>query len=508
MNQGKPVISRIPNPSRRLGKGTLLAAHGTAVFALCVLTLLVNAEVPSGPVSLWWRCLLVTCFVIWAVASWYWARGGLFNPYGLFLLATLAFNVGQVPLQVFGLNQNGLLAQQFSNAQLEDALLFLGGSLIFLHTGALLALPNEQVWRTRRALTPPKRRAALHVGLVLVAVATIPSIIVATKSVDLVTGGGYLAIYDQNVARGVAAAPQILAALLLPGALLVLVGSEGRRRWVLLSGIAVGASALVHLYIGDRGGGALPVIAWLWAYSSSVRKVDGRLLLITCLTALIVVFPVVRQLRTLDAAARGSVGVVGAFTSVQNPVLFTISETGNSLSTVAATMELVPRTRGFDNGAGYGYAALTAVPNLFWAVHPSVAHGDYSTWLINEISPDTLYVYHISLGFSYMAEAFINFGWFGLLVCLLIGMGVVRLEVWAQSGDITRNVVVGTSLAALLWWPRAEAYYEVRDFLWYGLLPFLVVGILARSASHRPRFGFIPHRRPLAVDAEITSATR
>jgi hypothetical protein len=168
--------------------------------------------------------------------------------------------------------------------------------------------------------------------------------------------------------------------------------------------------------------------------------------------------------------------------SVQNPALATISETGGSMGTVAATMALVPSTRQFDYGLGYGYAVLTAVPNVFWAVHPA-EQDDYQQWLIQTFDPVSASL-NIGLGFSYVAEVYINFGWLGPIACVLIGLGLVKLGQWpGRTHDVARYAVAGTYLAALLFWPRAEATYEVRPLLWYALLPYLLV--LLGSAYRR-----------------------
>ena len=63
-----------------------------------------------------------------------------------------------------------------------------------------------------------------------------------------------------------------------------------------------------------------------------------------------------------------------------------ISETGTSMGTISATIQLAPTYRPFDPGAGYGYAATTAMPNFFWDVHPAVGHS-YEAWLADTIAP-------------------------------------------------------------------------------------------------------------------------
>lgn len=467
-----------------------LVAHVVVSAVLSGVTLVGAAEFPVGPALVWWDCLMLSLISIWLVVSWRFARGSLFNPYGLFLFSTLAFNAGQVPLQVFGLNDNGLLRGQFTAYELHASLLFIGACLIGLQLGALLRLQLSGAPLTDGGSVrgvAGDAAACRRVGLVMLCVGAVPAFIVLTRSVGLANLGGYIAIYAQQASTSFDAAPQVLASFLLPGAFFLLAGSERARRWVYLSGAIVIVYMSLHLYIGDRANAFLPVIAWLWIYTNVVRRLPGRLLLIGAIVTVIVIFPVVGQLRNLTASGRVELGVVAAFQSVNNPVLATVSETGGSMETVVATMILIPERRPFDVGVGYAYALLTIVPNLFWAVHPSIAHGSYDDWLVAVFAP-TVAAAHGGLGFSYLAEAYANFGWLGFTIPFILGFMVVWLEDWARGRGVnSRYAAVGACLPALLFWARAEASFEIRTFIWYAAIPFFAVMLLSRRSRRVDR---------------------
>jgi hypothetical protein len=457
-----------------------IMAHAAVSASLAGLTLLGAIELGSGQPLIWWDCLALTALMGWLIISWARARGGVFNPYGLFLLSVLAFNAGQVPLEVSGLNDSGLLAGQFSTSTLHSTLLYVGACLIVLHLGALLAVGRRPSRRRSAPGVGANTSSCRRVGCAMILLGLVPALLSLSQSVTVVGISGYIALYGQAAPTSLAAGPQVLGGLLIPGALFLLAGSERRLTWTLLSGIAIGLVAAAHLYIGDRATAILPVVAWLWIFTTLHRRIPSRYLVAGGLVCLVVVFPVIGQLRNLNAADRASVGVATALTSVHNPAFATIAETGNSMATVAATIELIPAHREFDWGVGYGYAALTAFPNLFWKVHPSTAHGDYETWLVRTINP-VLAENHVGLGYSILAEAFANFGWLGLLFIGGVGFSVVKLEAWALRGeDVARYAVVAAYLTPLLFWARAESTFEVRGLLWYAIGPYCLTTLLMK----------------------------
>ena len=56
------------------------------------------------------------------------------------------------------------------------------------------------------------------------------------------------------------------------------------------------------------------------------------------------------------------------------------------MGAISATIQLGPAYRPFDLGAGYVYAATTAMPNFFLDVHPAADH-HYRAWLAGTIAP-------------------------------------------------------------------------------------------------------------------------
>src|SRR5438552_3118677 len=85
-------VAPTPNFGKDPGKTLVLVVHICVVLVVAIVSLLAGALIPVGPEKILWDALLLTMLSIWCLFSWHAISGGIFNPYGLFLLSTLAFN--------------------------------------------------------------------------------------------------------------------------------------------------------------------------------------------------------------------------------------------------------------------------------------------------------------------------------------------------------------------------------------------------------------------------------
>jgi hypothetical protein len=113
------------------------------------------------------------------------------------------------------------------------------------------------------------------------------------------------------------------------------------------------------------------------------------------------------------------------------------------------------------------------------------------------------------LGFSFIADAFLNFGALGVpLVALLMGYGIVRLCRWADRSS-ARLAVVATFMPYLLFTARSEIVLLPRALLWYGFGPYALYCVVRRAIeeSGRTRSGCGPLNRA-AQEIAVTPGVR
>src|SRR5262249_15673015 len=128
-----------------------------------------------------------------------------------------------------------------------------------------------------------------------------------------------------------------------------------------------------------------------------------------------------------------------------NPAVAAIHEIGGSMMVTSYVITLVPTTRPYDWGHSYWVTSTTLMPNLCWDEHPALPKGSPSFWLSWTIDPYTAHQGG-GLGFSFIAEAYLNFGFWGVPIVLFIG-GLVyaRFVLWTHDGNNPARMALAAS---------------------------------------------------------------
>jgi oligosaccharide repeat unit polymerase len=474
----------------------VLSAHALAVVALIVIWALVDIYAPDPQPTTRIVSVLFLVTTVWLFVSWRLVGRRIADPYGIFLITGVLFNGGQVCLEAFGLNRGGMLGGEFTPRTVLDVVLIVTVALSTLHLGALAAVSTTAEPQPGAATADSSGRRELWacraVGTFLLLVAIVPAARAYTSSIKTVLSDGYAALYQQDAGTGLGGIDKILASLVIPGALFLLVGSRTskRQRWIPTSIVA--AFALLELFSGSRGHAAMFLIAYVWLHDRYVRPLPKSLLLAGAGVTLFVLFPLIREVRNVSGVDRTSLDfLTHAYLSIDNPVLSILSEMGASMSTLAYTLELVPATRRFEHGFGYLYALTSLLPNFFWDIHPAAAHMA-SDWLIWAVDPITARAGG-GLGYSFVAEAYFNFGAAGVpFVMIAMGYCYCRFVLWADKPSRpARLAAIASFMAFALFYARGEFLFVIRPLVWYALMPYWTCLILTRAKL--PWRGPMPH---------------
>jgi oligosaccharide repeat unit polymerase len=435
-------------------------------------------------------CWLFLGLTVWSIWSWNLVTHSLFDPYVIFLSAAVAFNGGQALLEIFHLNRNGLLEGEFDRPLLEMTVIYVTVGIAAFHWGALASAAyvlrrRDRTASPRRELDFSSRSACRLVGWALLAIAAGPVVLQAKQSISVAMSGGYQSLYVQSYGVGVNAIPMILSSFLVPGVILLLVGANGNRTTVLVSVSVMLLYIAIQFFLGYRSGAAWPLAAYAWAYHRTVKRIPLWAVLFTSLFLLFVVFPVIGQSRIKSGEQRyGASAIVATWQGLDNPIVTSLSEIGGSMKTVAYTFQLVPSYRDYDRGGSYIYSIFTIVPNVGMELHPARARGTPSVWLVQTVAPFTA-DRGGGFGYSFIAEGYLNFGWTGGLVALLvIGALFGRIFAPAIASSSSLTIFAASSfLAFLTVFARGESSIIVRPLIWYTFGPILLVYLLTQLAS-------------------------
>jgi oligosaccharide repeat unit polymerase len=487
-------------PTRDLSRPVLLAHCGILagsfiVFAVAWQQARMDAEEETliSP-----ACVYLAALGCWSLVSWRLVAKAWFDPYSVFLAAAYAFNAGRAVLEVFHLNRYGLSGDWYTHGEifppslLLQTLLLVALALSVMHLGALFAAACRR--RAEGAPADPGdesvfAEASRWVGGGLLAVSVPFTALLLREAVAVVIASGYMGLYQQQAATGVGATPDVLSMFLVPGTLFLLAGSKGRPGMIAVTAAVILANGVCRLFLGARYHAIFPVVAYLWVFHVRIRPLPRGLLLGGGALLLGVVFPLVRMTRNQSGEDRFSVATLQeAYVGVDNPAIAVVSEMGGSMGTVSHTLELVPGEREHDMGVVYLYALSTLVPNLFWDLHPAVAYGTPSSWLIRTVDPWTA-AQGGSLGYSFIAEAYLSFGWWGVPVVLgAVGFLFAKFLLWGRTpgpAAPAKVATVASFFTFFTFFAREETALIVRPLVWYSLLPCAAVYLLARYRARR-----------------------
>jgi oligosaccharide repeat unit polymerase len=468
--------------------GIVWAIQGT-LFVLSIAALVLGFDGEIDPESFTLPlCFLVAANLAWSLVSWVAFTGSYFDCYTIFLIVANLFNAGGAFLELVGCNPESFLGDGITAYTTMQTLLLVLASLVAMHTGALFGIQGIERREERPVRPSTVELSSLRwVGAVVLAV----SIPFAAKQIledlRIVMSEGYFALYQHEIGTGFDAGYRVLATFLVPGAFFLFAGGARSPRTRLVATGILGAYCASQFFLGVRHEAAISIVMLVWLWDRLSGRFNRGLMIAGAVAMVAVVFPLVAATRDSSGQDRAGVNyLVESYATIQNPLVSTISEMGGSMRTIAYTIERVPSTRNFDYGESYGYAVLTVFPNLFWKVHPSIAHELPSSWITWAVDPATANLGG-GLGYTFIAEAYLNFGYIGApMLMLLGGYFAARFMVWAYRGqrpDRLAFLACAASFAIFL--ARAESGVVLRGVVWNSALPFLAVSLLAARQRAR-----------------------
>ncbi len=449
------------------------------LLCLCGVALTIAFDIDYS-LAIYILCITGTVLTLWCIVSWWALRNELFSPYILFLVCAILFNFGQPLLEAFKLNSQGILNGNFSHGTIFYTVLFGVLSFVAFHLGAIISVlrRSSPVCRVVTKNAAINLSSTRFVGWVLLGVSIVPDIIDISRNIATVMVGGYFAMYQLAMKQGVDSLTNFLSALIVPACLFLLSGSRDNKlcRWISL--VVLCLHSICWAFLGARSAAFLPLIAYAWLWHRTVKPFSLKALCISAAIILVVLFPLIRVIRDTAGSDRSSVsGVMNSYSTLDSPIVAAISEMGGSMITVASTIELVPSHRPFDYGVGYLYAIRFITPNSLWSMQSE--YPSYSLWLVWNVAPITAAMGG-GLGYSFLAEAYINFGWVGgILFIFVIGYLVASFYHYIEKRGIPGMYAMGASfLASLLFFARSESMYCTRPLLWYALFPYALVHVV------------------------------
>ncbi len=292
-------------------------------------------------------CCALFALIIWSFWSWHIVTKKLFDPYILFLTSASLFNGGQAILEVFHLNKNGLLEDRVSAETLLRTLFLVMLGLAAMHLGVLLSIATAKTanspFKPDQKLSLSNERATYLVGIGLVSISFVPALITFSDSISVVLSSGYSGLYQREDATGLAATARILTIFMIPASLFLLAGSQKKLLGKIIAVGVISIYATTYFFLGLRNAAIIPLIAFAWLWHSKISRLPMLGLMGAGMFIMSVISPLISMTRNITGQGRLSLDLLtNMFSTMENPVVTSVSEMGFSMTTVAYTLDLVP----------------------------------------------------------------------------------------------------------------------------------------------------------------------
>lgn len=395
----------------------------------------------------------------------------LISPYVMFLIVMFVFQTGQSLMYPFGIvTKRDLLGfYDIGISDIFNAQLVSFSFLAFFQIGSLLCKPdkNREPLSVKCFLT--QNRRLLTIGWILAIVSAYPYYKELTDNAILSLTKGYGAIYAQEVKVGLDNLQSVIADYFMPSMICLYIGYRKSKLKRLIIFWLLMFNCATLLVTGGRSEAVIILALILILHNYLVKKFTIKKIVLIGVAGFFVlgVLTNIAKLRGSSSRNIEETFQVDGKTS-DNGVAEAISEMGGSMFCQIWTKQILDRTDDYRYGSSYLYAFTTIIPNLgFWKIHPAKEHANLGDWLTKEKR------LHFGTGFSTVAEAYVNFGYFGALFMILLGY-VATLLFGRLYESIRNRDVAFTALILVIFWfslkiPRNSFIGLVRAVFYFGL---------------------------------------
>lgn len=413
--------------------------------------------------------ILIMCIYAWRKVT-----KQLFCPYIMFLLSFYMFQLGQCFLIALGIElKSTRIFGYFYEDEIINAQLFTIKSLLFLNIGALLAYSkNVKNYKLKYKQILSMKFIGWILFLISAPIAFYFSSIVAINSLRY----GYVtAAYEMNLGQN--ALFNNLQSFFIPATIMLLISyNTNKNKRNLFFGLLV-VYGFINLMIGTRTLFVSIMLVLFWYYVTIIKKINFRkFILITIVGYLTFSFMVtVGNYRGSTEKNFDEFLVLFGENIRDNLVIEIIEEFGGSMYPLLQVQRIIPQDEAFRLGESYLYATTAMVPNIGRILgerHIAMEKSLLDEWLMNYLNLS------YGPGFSLVAEAYYNFGYFGYVVMLLLGIIIYKIIGYSNKIELSNQYklfIVTTSIILIFTTPRRQFVDIFIQCFRYVLLPYVLI---------------------------------
>ena len=463
------------------------------IFSICFFNLFITLHYVNGtriytPNDIRVISIIAVCEFTISIFVWVKFTKEIFSPLFIMLVVIYIFCMGQTICWAFGFDMGDMDLQNYipylNRHYLGDGLIYtLNGVLLFLF-GMVVAY-NDGSRKIAEVQTSKNIRDNLAIKYLssIILVVSVPCVCLNLWNVlPSVISGGYSELYTELNSYSKMGQFVPLIAGWFPIALLMkyAVDAEDNPQASRASAILLWIYIAVNLYIGGRSGAVMMILAFFITKQYLVKPIRKKMILPTCIGGYVFVGMLNAIADVRLEANRSIMDIMSAFmVSVSSVIGDFIGELGWSMSSLVWTMDLTGTV--FRKGTSYLFAFTAIIPNLgFWDEHPAAVYSNLGDWMQKELGRTT------GLGYTFVAETYINFCWYGLIVMFLFGFIASKLLSGINKNNAKYNikitfVIIMFFTSVLKSFVRSSFSSIMRPMIFTVLLLTAAITIIQRS---------------------------
>lgn len=395
----------------------------------------------------------------------------LISPYVIFLIVMYVFQTGQSLMYPFDIVTErdlvgfyGITIGGVFKAQLVSF-----SFLSFFQIGSLVYSPpfNQKITHSTKYEYQNKR--LIHVGCFLAIISVYPYYDELIHRAVLSMLRGYGALYEEEEKVGLANIQGMLADYFIPALICLFIGyHSSKKKRLTIFAILLLNSAII-LVTGGRTEAVIIMSLILILQNYLVKSFTKKDMIIIGAAGMMVLVLLagISKMRTNTSR---NIEDTFSFQSDdnENAIIEAISEMGSTMFCQIWTEEILSRTDDYRLGSSYAYSFTSIIPNIgFWEIHPAKEHANLGNWLTNEKGLS------FGTGFSMVAEAYINFWYFGALFMAMLGYFATALFGRLNNAIKLGNIAFIAFILVLFWFslkiPRNSFIGVIRTIFYFAL---------------------------------------
>ncbi len=420
------------------------------------------------------------------VSSWHLARH--INFYIIFLFSTLVFFWGQHIILLCNVDftepNRSILSGRVADWAMMFAGVFILQSMLTMHIGYCLFFKK---YRNTKYIEIYDEKTSntdvlLKIALGIMAISIIPAFSLALENLGTASIHGYGMIFqtENYQLTSFSNIKRFISLFFIPSTYLIYILASKKLRIVIL--LILMAYSLVLLTTGSRIIVFMIAFALFMIHYKKFQKLRARTIILLgtvaffLMLSLSVVSSVRNVLYTSDNI--GEIVVLATEKSFDNFIVFSVfEELGFTYNVIACVIENCPVPVPYNYGLSYLLGLTAIFPNVFGGTHIAAQNTDM---LFAEF-----YTTQGGIGSSFIAEAYYNFGRWGLLVMLVFGMLLAKLCFWLEKSANEKLFRVFFlcvySSSLILFYTRSDTATFPRNFVYYGLFPLFLEFLIRTS---------------------------